>query len=235
MTTVNPSAREAVGEYKWGFHDEVQPLFIAEKGLNEEMIRGMSRMKGEPEWMLEQRLDAYRTFLTLHDPSWAGSPEVLGAIGPTVAPQGSFNTEVGVPMTVCRAQPTTEFLILEMGMRGLGHIHYLCQVAQPDIGNALAGLRRQHRGQQRRPADIEGDAHRRRDLAGRGGVGHVQPVGQDLLAALFGCGAALDRGQNRFTVVMSMPSMRINLVEASRVGECRSPSLYRCATPGVSL
>jgi len=63
--------------------------------------------------------------------------EVLGAIGPTVAPQGSFNTEVGVPMTVCRAQPTTEFLILEMGMRGLGHIHYLCQVAQPDIGVIL--------------------------------------------------------------------------------------------------
>ncbi|MGE3856652.1 MAG: Fe-S cluster assembly protein SufB [Dehalococcoidia bacterium] len=80
MTTVNPSARDAVGEYKWGFHDDEKPLFIAEKGLNEEVIRGMSQMKGEPEWMLENRLDAYRTFLELKDPSWAGSPELLKAI-----------------------------------------------------------------------------------------------------------------------------------------------------------
>ena len=78
--TTNIDARDAVGEYKWGFHDEVQPLFIAEKGLTEEMIRGMSRMKGEPEWMLEQRLEALRLFRESSDPSWAGSPEVLQAI-----------------------------------------------------------------------------------------------------------------------------------------------------------
>jgi len=80
MTTVNPSARDAVGEYKWGFHDDEKPLFIAEKGLNEEVIRGMSAMKGEPAWMLENRLDAYQQFLTMKNPSWAGSPEVLNAI-----------------------------------------------------------------------------------------------------------------------------------------------------------
>jgi Fe-S cluster assembly protein SufB len=80
MTTVNPKAREAVGEYKWGFHDDVKPLFIAEKGLNEDMIRAMSKMKDEPEWMLEQRLEALATFRTLHDPSWAGSPDLLKAI-----------------------------------------------------------------------------------------------------------------------------------------------------------
>ncbi|MFN8638722.1 MAG: Fe-S cluster assembly protein SufB [Dehalococcoidia bacterium] len=80
MTTVNPGAREAVGEYKWGFHDDVKPLFIAEKGLNAEMIREMSRMKGEPEWMLENRLDALETFRQLRNPPWAGSPELLGAI-----------------------------------------------------------------------------------------------------------------------------------------------------------
>nr|HRC62204.1 Fe-S cluster assembly protein SufB [Dehalococcoidia bacterium] len=78
--TTNIQAREAVGEYKWGFHDEEQPLFIAEKGLNEDVIRGMSKMKGEPEWMLEQRLEALATFRQLHDPTWAGSPELLQAI-----------------------------------------------------------------------------------------------------------------------------------------------------------
>lgn len=72
--------------------------------------------------------------------------EVLGGLGPTVAPEGSFNTEVGVPMTVCRAETTTRYLVLEMGMRGLGHIRYLCQVARPDlavilnIGSAHLGM-----------------------------------------------------------------------------------------------
>ena len=80
MTTVNPSARGAVGEYKWGFHDDEKPLFIAEKGLNEGVIRGMSAMKGEPAWMLENRLDAYHTFLKLKNPSWAGSADLLDAI-----------------------------------------------------------------------------------------------------------------------------------------------------------
>ena len=78
--TTNTGARDAVGEYKWGFHDDVQPLFIAEKGLNADMIREMSKMKNEPQWMLEQRLDALETFKTLHDPSWAGSPELLASI-----------------------------------------------------------------------------------------------------------------------------------------------------------
>ena len=80
MTTVNPSAREAVGEYKWGFHDDEKPLFMAEKGLTEEVIRGMSKMKGEPEWMLEYRLDAFQQFQRLSNPSWAGSPELLASI-----------------------------------------------------------------------------------------------------------------------------------------------------------
>jgi Fe-S cluster assembly protein SufB len=78
--TTNTNARDAVGEYKWGFHDDVKPLFIAEKGLNAEMIREMSKMKGEPEWMLEQRLEALEVFRGLKDPSWAGSPELLKEI-----------------------------------------------------------------------------------------------------------------------------------------------------------
>jgi Fe-S cluster assembly protein SufB len=80
MTTVNPAARDTVGEYKWGFHDDEQPLFIADKGLTPEMVRGMSLMKDEPAWMLEQRLEALETFRRLENPKWAGSPELLGAI-----------------------------------------------------------------------------------------------------------------------------------------------------------
>ena len=73
-------ARGAVGEYQWGFHDDEAPLFIAEKGLNEGVIRGMSKMKDEPAWMLEYRLDAYQSFLEQENPKWAGSPETLAAL-----------------------------------------------------------------------------------------------------------------------------------------------------------
>src|SRR3970282_1894831 len=65
MTATKPDARETVGEYRWGFHDDEAPLFIADKGLNEGVIRGLSKMKNEPAWMLENRLDAYRAFLEL--------------------------------------------------------------------------------------------------------------------------------------------------------------------------
>ncbi len=62
---------------------------------------------------------------------------VLESIGPTVSPVGSFNTEVGVPLTILRADESTRFLILEMGMRGLGHIELLCRIAAPEIGVLL--------------------------------------------------------------------------------------------------
>ncbi|MDA0256244.1 MAG: Fe-S cluster assembly protein SufB [Chloroflexi bacterium] len=80
MTTVNPGARSVVGEYKWGFHDDEKPLFMAEVGHSEEMVRQISAMKNEPQWMTDFRVAAYRTFLEKDDPTWAGSPELLEAI-----------------------------------------------------------------------------------------------------------------------------------------------------------
>jgi len=59
--------------------------------------------------------------------------QVLEVAGPTISAQGSFNTEVGVPMTILRADEQTRFLVLEMGMRGAGHIRYLCEIAKPNI------------------------------------------------------------------------------------------------------
>ena len=62
---------------------------------------------------------------------------VLGTDGETVAPVGSYNSEVGVPLTVCRITPTTSHLVVEMGARGIGHIEYLTQIAPPRIGIVL--------------------------------------------------------------------------------------------------
>ncbi len=63
--------------------------------------------------------------------------QVLAAHGPTVAPVGSFNGEIGVPLTVCRITAQTRFLVVEMGARGLGHIAYLTRIAPPRIGIVL--------------------------------------------------------------------------------------------------
>ncbi len=80
MTTIDPAARDTVGEYKWGFHDDEQPLFMAEKGLSEDLVRYISKTKDEPKWMLDFRLDALQTFYEKENPSWAGSPELLAAL-----------------------------------------------------------------------------------------------------------------------------------------------------------
>jgi UDP-N-acetylmuramoyl-tripeptide--D-alanyl-D-alanine ligase len=63
--------------------------------------------------------------------------QVLAAAGPTVATAGSFNNELGLPLTVLRADADTEFLVLEMGARGIGHIAYLCEIAPPRISTVL--------------------------------------------------------------------------------------------------
>jgi UDP-N-acetylmuramoyl-tripeptide--D-alanyl-D-alanine ligase len=59
---------------------------------------------------------------------------ILAADGPTVCPQGSYNTEVGVPLTILQADESTKYLVLEMGMRGEGQIRYLTEIAEPSVG-----------------------------------------------------------------------------------------------------
>ncbi|MCZ2814720.1 UDP-N-acetylmuramoyl-tripeptide--D-alanyl-D-alanine ligase [Modestobacter sp. VKM Ac-2984] len=63
--------------------------------------------------------------------------QVLAAAGPTVSPQGSFNNDIGLPLTVLSADADTRFLVLEMGSRGPGHIARLCHIARPTIGVVL--------------------------------------------------------------------------------------------------
>jgi UDP-N-acetylmuramoyl-tripeptide--D-alanyl-D-alanine ligase len=71
---------------------------------------------------------------------------VLGEVGPTVAPRGSFNTELGLPLTILDCDQDTRFLILEMGARGIGHIAYLTGIGLPRIGVVL-GVGSAHLGE----------------------------------------------------------------------------------------
>ncbi|MFJ4170429.1 UDP-N-acetylmuramoyl-tripeptide--D-alanyl-D-alanine ligase [Paenarthrobacter sp. NPDC089714] len=96
---------------------------------------------------------------------------ILSQAGPTVAPQGSYNGEVGVPLTVFTATADTRFLVIEMGATGLGHIKYLADMVKPDIGVVL----------------VVGTAH-----AGEfGGVENIAKTKGELVEALGGNGTAV--------------------------------------------
>ncbi len=62
---------------------------------------------------------------------------MLGAVGPTVAPAGSFNNDLGLPITLLQCDDRTRFCILEMGARHMGDIARLCEIAKPNIGVVL--------------------------------------------------------------------------------------------------
>jgi Fe-S cluster assembly protein SufB len=59
-----------VDQYKYGFETKVESE-RAPKGLSEDIVRFISAKKNEPEWMLNWRLDAYRRWLTMREPTWA--------------------------------------------------------------------------------------------------------------------------------------------------------------------
>ncbi|GAA2234070.1 UDP-N-acetylmuramoyl-tripeptide--D-alanyl-D-alanine ligase [Rarobacter faecitabidus] len=63
--------------------------------------------------------------------------QMLSSRGPTIAPVASFNNEVGLPLTVLRADESTRFLVLEMGANHLGELTYLTSIAPPDIAIVL--------------------------------------------------------------------------------------------------
>lgn len=62
---------------------------------------------------------------------------ILGQFGAVIAPKGSFNNDVGLPLTVLRLEAETDYLVLEMGASGPGSIARLAELAKPDIGLQL--------------------------------------------------------------------------------------------------
>src|SRR5262249_30974490 len=63
--------------------------------------------------------------------------QLIGSLGPTVAPRNSFNNEIGHPLTVLRVTRQTRYLVTELSARGPGHIAALCEVAPPTLGVVL--------------------------------------------------------------------------------------------------
>lgn len=96
---------------------------------------------------------------------------ILSKVAPTVSPIGSYNGEVGVPLTVFSATEDTKYLVIEMGATGIGHLTYLTDMVHPKIGVVLC----------------VGTAH-----AGEfGGVENIEKAKGELVEALDASGTAL--------------------------------------------
>jgi UDP-N-acetylmuramoyl-tripeptide--D-alanyl-D-alanine ligase len=63
--------------------------------------------------------------------------QVLGDFGPTLAPVGSFNNEIGLPLTATRRTSETSYAALEYSARGIGHIAFLCGIVRPHVAVVL--------------------------------------------------------------------------------------------------
>lgn len=59
---------------------------------------------------------------------------VLSSLGDVVVTKGNHNNELGMPLTICRLEEDTKAMVVEMGMRGLGQIDFLCNIAKPKYG-----------------------------------------------------------------------------------------------------
>ena len=59
---------------------------------------------------------------------------LLESLGHVVVTKGNHNNELGLPLTICGLEKDTKAVVVEMGMRGLGQIDFLCRIAEPDYG-----------------------------------------------------------------------------------------------------
>ncbi|WP_315098083.1 UDP-N-acetylmuramoyl-tripeptide--D-alanyl-D-alanine ligase [uncultured Cellulomonas sp.] len=129
--------------------------------------------------------------------------QLCGSVGPTIAPVRSFNNEIGLPLTVLRADESTRFLVLEMGASGPGHLTYLTDIAPPDVAVVL----------------IVGHAH----LGGFGGIDAVAVAKSEIVQGLVSDGVA----------VLNADDPRVSAMAALAPGEVVTFGAAPLATVGV--
>ena len=106
-------------EYEYGFVTDIETDFVP-KGLNEDIIRLISKKKEEPEWLLEFRLKAFRHWQTLKQPNWAhlDIPEINAQLGTSRYPR---NQLPGHHLLRSAAQTPAEAEPRRSGPRAVGH------------------------------------------------------------------------------------------------------------------
>ena len=86
-----------IGDYKYGFHDKDVSVFRSKRGLTDDIVREISKMKNEPEWMLDYRLKALEIFYSKPMPQWGGDlsalnfDEITYYVKPSEATQKSWD------------------------------------------------------------------------------------------------------------------------------------------------
>ena len=104
--------------------------------------------------------------------------QVLRPVGATVATAGSFNNELGLPLTALNADRDTRFLVLEMGAKAVGDLTYLCEIAPPDVALVL-NVGKAHIGEFGSQADIaraKGELVEALDADGVAVLNHDDPL-----------------------------------------------------------
>jgi UDP-N-acetylmuramoyl-tripeptide--D-alanyl-D-alanine ligase len=101
------------------------------------------------------------------------------AVTPTVAAEASRNNELGLPLTVLRLEPETRVLVTEMGMRGIGQIAELCEIARPTVA-LVTSIGPEHLELLGTVEDVARANAEAIDALPLGGVA-VVPAGEDLL------------------------------------------------------
>jgi UDP-N-acetylmuramoyl-tripeptide--D-alanyl-D-alanine ligase len=109
---------------------------------------------------------------------------MLSVVGPTVSPAGSFNNDLGLPITLLQCDERTKFCILEMGARHKGDIARLCEIAQPNIGIVL----------------VVGTAH----LGEFGSVQAIAETKSELIQSLGAEGIAILGSYDQYTPAMAL-------------------------------
>ena len=89
--------KQLAGEYQFGFHDDVENVYEFKKGLSVDVVRQISKIKKEPEWMLKRRLDALKIFHQKPMPTWGADlshidfNDIVYYVRPTDKPARSWD------------------------------------------------------------------------------------------------------------------------------------------------
>jgi UDP-N-acetylmuramoyl-tripeptide--D-alanyl-D-alanine ligase len=131
-----------------------------------------------------------------------------------VAAEGGHNNEIGLPLTLSRIEPDTEIVIAEMGMRGLGQIAELCEIARPRIGivTGIGPVHLELLGTVERVAQAKAEIFRALPPDGVA----IAPVGVEELAPYLPEGARLfgpggDASVQEFAVVDGHSKVRVDI------------------------
>ena len=143
--------------------------------------------------------------------------QLVERLGPTVAPEGSYNNEFGFPLTVLRADERTRYMVLELAARGVGHIASLCEIAPPRVG-AVLNVGHAHTGEFggiEQVARAKGELPAALPAAGAGGVAILNADDPRVMAmaertearvVTFGLGAPADPADPASPAILADPT-----------------------------